>query len=153
MLCASRCMEEWRYSSTIFDLDTSWRWLVSSRPGHFTPVEIAPGAHWIGWVILRVVLDAVEEKIIAILDIERGLVQAVAHRETLVIFCRTRRRYIPEDRTLTGNAVRISNCAQILQLINIRVNNTTWQKNSSNPESGTEAFRVGWQTVTKVILL
>jgi hypothetical protein len=29
-------MGEWRYSSTILDLGTRWRWVVRSRPGRFT---------------------------------------------------------------------------------------------------------------------
>jgi hypothetical protein len=35
----------------------------ASRPGRFTPAEIALGAHWIGgWVGPEVGLDAVEER-------------------------------------------------------------------------------------------
>jgi hypothetical protein len=34
-----------------------------SRPGHFTPREIAPGTHWIGgWVEPRAGLDDVEKR-------------------------------------------------------------------------------------------
>jgi hypothetical protein len=37
-----------------------------SRPGHFTPKEIAPGVHWIGgWVGPRSSPDAVEKKNLA----------------------------------------------------------------------------------------
>jgi hypothetical protein len=35
----------------------------TSRPGHFTPEERAPGTHWIGgWVDLRVGLDDLEKR-------------------------------------------------------------------------------------------
>jgi hypothetical protein len=48
----SRRMGEWRYSSTIIEVS-----------GHFTPVEIAPDANWIGgWVGPRVSLDAVQKR-------------------------------------------------------------------------------------------
>jgi hypothetical protein len=47
-----KLMREWRYSSTILDLCT--RWWSTSRTGHFTPGEIAPGIHCIGgWVRRR----------------------------------------------------------------------------------------------------
>jgi hypothetical protein len=51
-------MGEWRYSSSIVDLGTRWRWVVS-----FTLREIGPGTHWIGgWVGPRAGLDAVEKR-------------------------------------------------------------------------------------------
>jgi hypothetical protein len=51
---------EWRYSFTILDLGTRWRWVVSFSPGNFTPREGAPGTHWKGgWVGPRAGLHAV----------------------------------------------------------------------------------------------
>jgi hypothetical protein len=48
-------MEEWRYSSTILDLDTR----EASRPGSFNAEERAHRTHWIGgWVGPRVDKDA-----------------------------------------------------------------------------------------------
>jgi hypothetical protein len=44
----------------ILDHGTRWRWVVSLRPGRFTPRERAPVTHWIGgWVGSRAVLNAV----------------------------------------------------------------------------------------------
>jgi hypothetical protein len=34
----------------------------ASRPCRFTPGEIAPGTHWIGWVSPRAALDDVEKR-------------------------------------------------------------------------------------------
>jgi hypothetical protein len=49
--------EEWRYSSTILDLGTRWRWVRLDR---LTPEKRALGTHWIqGWEGPRVDLDAV----------------------------------------------------------------------------------------------
>jgi hypothetical protein len=57
-------LEEWRYSFThslTSDLDGG-EW-SASRPGRFTPREIAPVTHWIGgWVGPRAVLDAVMKR-------------------------------------------------------------------------------------------
>jgi hypothetical protein len=46
MKTLERHVGEWIYSSTILDLGTKWRWLVS-----FTPGRITLGTHWIeaGW--------------------------------------------------------------------------------------------------------
>jgi hypothetical protein len=59
-----RHTREWRYSSTVLDLDTRWRWVVS-----FTPLSLYPRGrspwyplHRGGWVVPRVGLDAVEAK-------------------------------------------------------------------------------------------
>jgi hypothetical protein len=53
-----RHMVEWRYISTILDLNTRWRRVVS-----FTLGERAPCTHWIwGWVGLRTGLDTGQEK-------------------------------------------------------------------------------------------
>jgi hypothetical protein len=41
-------MGEWRYSSTILDLGTSWRRVVSFTPRPFDPEESARGTLWIG---------------------------------------------------------------------------------------------------------
>jgi hypothetical protein len=49
---------EWRYSSTILDLGTRWRWVVSFPPLPLYPAERAPNTHWRGgWVGPRVNLD------------------------------------------------------------------------------------------------
>jgi hypothetical protein len=57
-------MGDWRYSSThslTCALDAG-EW-SSSRPGRFTPREIAPVTHWIGgWVGPRAILNAVVKK-------------------------------------------------------------------------------------------
>jgi hypothetical protein len=53
---------EWRYSSTILDLCTRWRW-SASRPGPFAPGDRAPGTHWVGGLVgSRVDLDAMENR-------------------------------------------------------------------------------------------
>jgi hypothetical protein len=65
-------MGEWRNTSTILDLDT-WRWVVSFTPQPLYPTERAPGTHCIGgWVGPRVGLDGVEEKHLALPEIEPG---------------------------------------------------------------------------------
>jgi hypothetical protein len=47
----------------IFDLGTSWRFVVSCTPRRLTPKERAHGTHWIGgWVGLRVEPADVEKK-------------------------------------------------------------------------------------------
>jgi hypothetical protein len=44
------------YRSLFLDLDTSWR--RASRPGRFTPGDIAPNIYWIwGWLGSRAGLD------------------------------------------------------------------------------------------------
>jgi hypothetical protein len=59
---AVRHTGEWRYSSTIFDLRNRWE-LSASRPGRFTPGEIAPGTHLTGgWVVPRASLEIVEKR-------------------------------------------------------------------------------------------
>jgi hypothetical protein len=56
-------MREWRHSSTVLDLGTRWKWVVS-----FTPLPLytrgkRPGIQWRGgWVGPRVGLDAVEKR-------------------------------------------------------------------------------------------
>jgi hypothetical protein len=41
-------MGEWRYSSTVLDLDTIWKWVVSFTPQSLYPRRNCPGTHWIG---------------------------------------------------------------------------------------------------------
>jgi hypothetical protein len=58
-------MGEWRYISThsLTSALDGGEW-SSSRPGHFTPRERAPGTNWIGgWVGPGAVLDVVKRKI------------------------------------------------------------------------------------------
>jgi hypothetical protein len=56
----------------------------ASRPGRFTPGEIAPDTHWIGrWVGPRACLDAMEErKILPLPGIEPQPSSALARRYT-----------------------------------------------------------------------
>jgi hypothetical protein len=57
-------MGEWRYSSTILDLGSRWRWVVS-----FTLRTRAPGNHWIGnWMGLNAGLDAVTKREILLIQ-------------------------------------------------------------------------------------
>jgi hypothetical protein len=42
-----RCMVEWRSSSTIFDLSTSWRWVVSQHP--LDSDWVGPESVWMLW--------------------------------------------------------------------------------------------------------
>jgi hypothetical protein len=56
-------MGEWRYSSTILNLGTIWRLVVSFTPRPLYPGEITPGTYWIGgWVGPRADLHAVEKR-------------------------------------------------------------------------------------------
>jgi hypothetical protein len=56
-------MGEWKYSSTIIDLGTRWRWVVSFTALPLYPRENSPGTHWIGgWVSPRDGLDAAEKR-------------------------------------------------------------------------------------------
>jgi hypothetical protein len=49
---------DWRYNSTILDLVTRWRWVVSFIPG-----ERAPSTRWLrGWVGPRAGLHAVKNR-------------------------------------------------------------------------------------------
>jgi hypothetical protein len=51
---------EWMYSSTILDLGTRWRCVVSFTPQPLYLIKIGLGAHWIGgWVGPRTGLDIV----------------------------------------------------------------------------------------------
>jgi hypothetical protein len=59
-------MKEYRYSSTILDLNNRWRYVISFRPRPLLPPEIAPGSHWIG-----AGQDAVENRnILPLVEIE-----------------------------------------------------------------------------------
>jgi hypothetical protein len=54
-------MGEWRYRSTILDIGTRRRWVVSFTSQWLYPRERAPGTHWIGsWVGPRAGLEAAE---------------------------------------------------------------------------------------------
>jgi hypothetical protein len=46
-----RRMGEWRYSSTILDLDTRWSWVVSFTPRPLYPEEKAHSTYWIRGVV------------------------------------------------------------------------------------------------------
>jgi hypothetical protein len=71
-------MGELRYSSTIPDLGTRWRW-SASLPGRFNPGKRAHGTHWIrGWVDPRADPDAVEKR--KCLPLLGPAVQPVARR-------------------------------------------------------------------------
>jgi hypothetical protein len=55
---------EWMYRSTFLMISAlvGGEW-SASRPGHFTPGERAPGAHWIGgWVDPRTGLEDMENR-------------------------------------------------------------------------------------------
>jgi hypothetical protein len=55
---------EWMYRSTFFlsSALVGGEW-STSRTGHFTPGERAPGTHWVGgWVDLRAGLDDLEKR-------------------------------------------------------------------------------------------
>jgi hypothetical protein len=41
-------MGKWRYSSIIFDLGTTWRWMISFMSSLLHPRGRAPDTHWIG---------------------------------------------------------------------------------------------------------
>jgi hypothetical protein len=56
-------MGQWIYSSTILDLGTRWRWLVSFMPLPLWPRGKSPGTHWKGgWGVPRGGLDAVKKR-------------------------------------------------------------------------------------------
>jgi hypothetical protein len=56
-------MGEWSYSSTILDLDTRWRLVVSFTPRPLYPWERSPCTHWMrDWVDRRGGLEAVEKR-------------------------------------------------------------------------------------------
>jgi len=58
-----RHVEEWRCSSTHFNLGTIFCEWSASRPGRVTPGERTPGSRWIGgWVGSRAGLDAVVKR-------------------------------------------------------------------------------------------
>jgi hypothetical protein len=81
LLCTtpSRRMGEWSYSSTILDLSTRWRWVVSFTPRPLCPREVTTGTHWIGgWVGPKVRLNAVEQRRISCPYRED---QAIAYRQ------------------------------------------------------------------------
>jgi hypothetical protein len=62
--CHEGVLEEWRYSFThsLTSAIVGGEW-SASRPGRFTPREIALGNHWIGgWVGPRAILDAVVKR-------------------------------------------------------------------------------------------
>jgi hypothetical protein len=53
---------EWRYSSTVIDLGTRWRWVVRFTP---RPLYSRRKSHWYrlaGWEVPRAGLDAVEKR-------------------------------------------------------------------------------------------
>jgi hypothetical protein len=73
----------WKYRSTILDLGSRWRWVVSFTPQPFYRGEKVPGLHWIGgWIGPRARLYAVEEKILFPLWNRTPVVQSVACRYT-----------------------------------------------------------------------
>jgi hypothetical protein len=67
-------MAEWRYSSTILDLGTRWKRVVSFKPRPlYPPGGICTGTHWIGGVVgPRAGLDAVERKILPCRELNPG---------------------------------------------------------------------------------
>jgi hypothetical protein len=79
-----RHMREWRYSCTILDVDTRWRWAVSFTPWPLYPMGIGHGTHWIGgWVGPRAGLDSMKKKkYLASAGSRNPAVQPVARRCT-----------------------------------------------------------------------
>jgi hypothetical protein len=58
---SSRCVEVWRYSSTILDLSTRCRWVVIFPSQPLYPRSKSPGTHCLGdWVGPRASVDTVE---------------------------------------------------------------------------------------------
>jgi hypothetical protein len=51
-----RHMGEWRYCSTILDLGTRWRWVVSFTPRPLYPRGESTGTYWIGVYIYIYIL-------------------------------------------------------------------------------------------------
>jgi hypothetical protein len=69
---------EWRYSSTILDLGTRWRWVVS-----FTPLPLCPSTDCIGGLVSpRVGLDCGEDDKSCPSGNRTRAVQSVASRYT-----------------------------------------------------------------------
>jgi hypothetical protein len=79
-----RRMVEWSYSSTILDLGTRWRRVVSFTPSGFTSGERAPGTHWIGsWLVPGPVWTlGVEKNLLPLPGIETPTVQPVGRQGT-----------------------------------------------------------------------
>jgi hypothetical protein len=56
-------MGEWRYSSTILDLGTRWKCVVSIKTRPLYPREKSPDSHWIGGCVgSRAGLHAMEKR-------------------------------------------------------------------------------------------
>jgi hypothetical protein len=74
-------MGEWMYSSTIIDLGTRWRWVVSFMPRPLYPDEKAPVTHWIGgWITPELVWTLLSgEKYLALARSRTPAAQHVAH--------------------------------------------------------------------------
>jgi hypothetical protein len=67
-LCAMKAYGEWRYCSTILNLDTRWRLVVNFTLLPLYPRENSPVTRWIGgWVCPRADLDAMEKSEISCL--------------------------------------------------------------------------------------
>jgi hypothetical protein len=77
-------MEEWRYSFTIIDLALDGSEWTASRPGRFTPREIALSTHWIGsWVSPRADLNILEKrKILSLPGFKPYTLSPIAHHYT-----------------------------------------------------------------------
>jgi hypothetical protein len=76
-------MGEWRYSFTILELVSRWRWVVSFKPRPLTPREIISRKNWIGgWVGPDPVLTLWGREILAPAGDETPGVQPVALHHT-----------------------------------------------------------------------
>jgi hypothetical protein len=68
-----RHIAEWRYSSTILNLGTRWKWMFIFTPCHFTPGDTLQGTHWIrDWVNPRAGLNTMEKNLLPLLGIDPG---------------------------------------------------------------------------------
>jgi hypothetical protein len=107
------------------------------RPGRFTPVEVAPGAHWVGGKVgLRGRLDVIEERKISVLAGSRTLARCYTEWTILAI---TEDRVVQRKPDVSGKTYSKRWAFSELHSYNAG-DRTFHSQRREDPKLGTESF-------------